>query len=226
MSSDKQQPRASTPATSLALTSRDRELLDTLAMRIRVLSLSQVARTWWHSAANPQRSSRERLARLEAAGWVTLFRATARPELTLEGPLATWKQSNEEPDMGALAYALKMRWEASARVQVMAIATVQAGKLFGGHGGRKPRRSEATHDLHLASVYLKLRSENAKLASTWQSEARLAKQRPGGVGKVPDAMVIDCGQRRVIEFGGSYSACKLRDFHNYCAQRRWSYEIW
>ncbi len=164
--------------------------------------------------------------RLERAGWVMLFDASARPELDLAGPLATWKQGGKQADFDAVAYALKIRWQESARVQAMAIATAQTGKLFGGDGGRKPRPSEATHDLHLASIYLKLRSENAKLASTWRSEARLAKERSGGVGKVPDAMVIDRGQRRVIEFGGSYPACKLREFHEYCAHRRWAYEIW
>lgn len=226
MSPDNHHPRASTPATSVTLTSRDRELLDTLVVRVRVLTLAQVARIWWHSTANPKRQTRQRLTRLEAGGWVETFNATARPELALAGPLATWKQGCEEPDMDALAYALKVRWQESAKVQPMVTATLQAGKLFGGDGGRKPRASETTHDLHLASIYLKLRSENAKLASTWRSEARLAKERTDGVGKVPDAMVIDRGQRRVIEFGGSYSARKLREFHTYCAQRKWAYEIW
>lgn len=226
MSHEKHHPRASTPATPVTLTSRDRELLDTLAVRVRVLTLTQVARTWWGATANPKRQSRERLARLERAGWVETFTATARPELTLAGPLATWKQGGDEPDMDALAYALQVRWQESAKVQPMVTAKLQAGKLFGGDGGRKPRASETTHDLHLSSIYLKLRSENAKLASTWRSEARLAKERADGVGKVPDAMIIDRGQRRVIEFGGSYSARKLREFHTYCAQQKWAYEIW
>lgn len=226
MSPDNHDPRASTPATPVTLTSRDRELLDTLTVRVRVLTLAQIARTWWPQTADPKRQCRERLVRLEAAGWVTLFHATARPELALSGPVATWKQASEQPDMDAVSYALKVRWQQPARVQSMLTATDQAGKFFGGHGGRKPRASEATHDLHLASIYLKLRSENAKLASTWRSEARLAKERTDGVGKVPDAMVIDRGQRRVIEFGGSYHAPKLREFHTYCAQRNWAYEIW
>jgi len=95
--------------------------------------------------------------------------------------------------------------------------------MFGGHGGRYPRESEETHDIHLAAVYLRFRSIAPALASSWVSEARIKRERKTNRGKLPDAMV---DKRRVIEFGGAYKKAKLAAFHKYCAAREFDYEVW
>ena len=150
----------------------------------------------------------------------------ARPELALDGPQVVWTVGQPVPNFDALAYQLRSRWSRSAENTEVVVATAQTGRLLGGFGGRRPRPSEATHDLHMASIYLKLCHENAMLASTWLSEELLARQRPKRRGKVPDALVMRGGHPLIIEFGGAYAAPKLREFHDYCASQKWPYEIW
>ncbi len=214
----------STPHVSL--TGRDRLILDTLVRRIRVLSVRQIATHWWPGQVSGRRLALRRLSKLEMAGWLERYRLMARPELDLDGPLAVWTTREPMPNFDALAYQLRSRWCEPAENTEVVVATAHAGRLLGGSGGRRPRPSEATHDLHMASIYLKCCRENAMLASTWKSEELLARQRSARRGKVPDAMVVRHGQPLIIEFGGAYAAPKLRDFHAYCATQNWPYEIW
>ncbi len=215
---------ASTPHVSL--TERDREILDTLVRRVRVLSIRQIATHWWPGRESGRRLASRRLAKLESAGWVECYRLMARPELALDGPLVVWAMGQPMPNFDALAYQLRSRWKEPAENTEVVVATAHAGRLLGGYGGRRPRPSEATHDLHMASIYLKVCRKNAMLASTWLSEEFLARQRPKRRGKVPDAMVSHNHHPLIIEFGGAYAAPKLREFHDYCASQNWPYEIW
>ena len=60
-------------------------------------------------------------------------------------------------------------------------------------------------------------------AATWAPETQL----PAGRGvKVPDAMVRDGRYVTAIEFGGEYSSDKLRQFHRYCENESFGYEVW
>jgi hypothetical protein len=106
------------------------------------------------------------------------------------------------------------------------IATAHAARRAGGYGGQRPRPAECTHDLHVSALYLELRRTVPELAATWIHEAEIFRTRPGGVGKVPDALVRLPLGTKVIEFGGAYGAQKLAAFHRYCAQEGLPYEIW
>jgi len=150
----------------------------------------------------------------------------ARPQLPLTGPLAAWAPGEQSPDFDTLSYQLRTRWTEPAESTEVVIATSRAGHQLGGFGGRPPRPSEVTHDLHLAAIYLKWCRENVMMAPTWQSEEFLARQRPDRRGKVPDALVMQDGRPLIVEFGGAYGAPKLREFHAYCDLQQWPYEIW
>jgi hypothetical protein len=95
--------------------------------------------------------------------------------------------------------------------------------MFGGHGGRFPRESEETHDLHLATVYLRFRSVSPELTISWVHEEEIKRDRRQRRGKLPDAMV---GKARVVEFGGAYKKDKLMAFHKFCETRGFNYEVW
>ena len=81
---------------------------------------------------------------------------------------------------------------------------------------------EATHDLHLAAVYLLMRQELPTRAKSWRFETEFA--RPGE--KVPDALVRDGFSTTAIDFGGDYKPEQLERIHDYCQERRYGYEIW
>lgn len=144
----------------IALTKRDKELLETLLQKVRYLSLAQIARTWWPAPKAPERNARTRLRELENGGFVHRFSVVVHSELIPDGPLFRWAPEREPPDFGALAHLLADRWPENYAPMPAIIATEQAARLLGGTGGRFPRATEETHDLHLSSVYLLFRSED------------------------------------------------------------------
>jgi hypothetical protein len=208
------------------LTTRDSEILDTLTQRVRVLTLDQVARTWWAAVAQPEAGAQRRLRELERAGWVHNFTVVAHPEIPLLHPVASWHPGAVSPDFSTIAYELRSRWRLSVTPVNCVIASTKAGRHFGGHGGRFPRQTEQTHDIHLAAVYLHIRSATPHLARHWESEAEIVEQRGNVSEKLPDAILALPTGKRVIEFGGAYAKEKLQAFHQYCAQNELPYEVW
>jgi hypothetical protein len=208
---------------SAQLKERDLDLLSTLALRVRVLSVDQVARTWWPLSPRRDQAVRARLKALESHGWLERFEDRVHPELPLEDPLVTWQPGQVTPDFSAAASAARGRWIEEDVQTTCCVASHRAGRYFGGHGGRRPRRSELTHDVHLAAVYLAMRAALPTRAASWISEAAL----PKGEGvKVPDAVVRDGRHRTAIEFGGAYTAAKLEAFHENCLAHDLGYEVW
>ncbi len=95
--------------------------------------------------------------------------------------------------------------------------------MFGGHGGRFPRESEETHDIHVSAIYLNLRLSAPALAVSWIHEEEIKRERKQSKGKLPDAIV---SHRKVIEFGGAYKKQKLIGFHRFCEANNFEYEVW
>lgn len=208
------------------MTDRDEVILDTLTRRVRVLSLAQVARVWWGSRKGSVAQAKNRLRELEGQGWVEVFSILARPEPPLDSPVTAWTEGGSEPDFGAVSYRLRSRWTEPARHTVAVIASERAGSRFGGAGGRRPRASEGTHDLCLAAVYLRLLATEPKRAARWISEAKLFESGEGRNGRLPDAAIVTRAGKTVIEFGGAYPPTKIAEFHRFCADRGWGYELW
>ena len=210
----------------LNLSDRDLDLLDALTLRIRVLSIAQVARHWFGTLRDPVQQATRRLSTLQRAGFIEPVSMSARPELHLALPLATWTPGDGEPRFEHLASTLDARWREPATPTAIIIASRKAGHARGGCGGRWPRRSEVSHDLTLAGLYLAWQQNRPSRGEEWISEARLRMAGFGDEDHLPDAMIEQAGRRRVIELGGAYSAAKLRDFHRFCAERDLPYELW
>jgi hypothetical protein len=208
------------------ISTRDRLLLDTITRRVRIVSIAQAARTFWSHTAHPDANALRRIAALQTAGLVHHFTVMAHPELPLASPLLRWSPDAPEPDFGALSHRLKVRWTEPPRPTRVVMATPSAGTWLGGRGGRHPRPSEATHDLHLAAVYLTILRHAPDRAHFWLSEAQLQAGGAGRNEKLPDAMISSPTEQTVIEFGGAYPKYKLREFHAYCSDRGLAYEVW
>lgn len=208
------------------LSPRDREILDTLTNRVRVLSVAQVAAFWFAGAADAGRAAGRRLRALADRRLIEPFNMPARPTPCPAQPLTCWRPGEAEPDFGGLSRTLAQRWTEPAKQTACVIATAAAGTWLGGHGGRRPRRSEISHDLLLGQIYLDWRRTHPDLIASWLSEARLRRLGFGDEARLPDALVDHAGERCVVEVGGEYSPPKLAEFHEFCASRGLSYGLW
>lgn len=210
----------------MEVTTRDRDILAVLTQKVRVLSVAQVARTWWRTATRSEAGALRRLKELEGEGLASVFQVLARPELELASPVLVWSPGEPAPDFASLAYQLRARWREPLKSTAVAMATERAGHWLGGAGGRRPRASETSHDLSLGALYLKFRSERPADARTWTSEALLYNRESGSGERLPDAMVGTRRRRRVVELGGSYTAEHLHSLHGYCVAKSLPYEVW
>lgn len=208
------------------LTRRDLRMLEILTHRLRVISLDQIARVFWGDTSNSRENARRRLALLEGEGLVETGVLLTRSLPPLEVPIARWAPGSPRPDFGPIAHQLKSRWPRQLQSTSVVIATAVAGHRFGGGGGRKPRTSEASHDLGLASVYLRLVETDPARAGAWVSEATLYRRGGGRNEKLPDAMILRPEERTIIEFAGEYRKTKLEEFHIHCEDQGLAYELW
>jgi len=212
------------------MTPRDVQILEVLTKRVRVLSLDQIARTWWTGSSNPPRIARERLRTLSAQGLVEVQLLPAYPELPLTSPVLSWHPKQVEPDFGAVSFKLQSRWKKDPVLTTCVSATKLAVSRFGGHGGRAPRAVELSHDIHMAAVFLRYRERHPEILKHWTFEEQVKAERrrdlaPRGL-KLPDAFLRLPEGSRAVEFGGAYSKEKLLAFHAYCKEYQFPYEIW
>lgn len=211
----------------VALTERDRAILTALTRKVRLLTIAQIARTWWDGNADPERNAKRRLAELERSGLVRSISISAHPELPLPYPEFVWKPGEPEPEFAPLSYRLQSRWVLPASVVVAVVGTKLSANLFGGKITRLPREDEQNHDVHLGALYLRFLKLFPEQAEAWLSEELIRRTRPQRRGeKLPDALVELNGRKHVVEFGGAYSKDKLKRFHGFCRWKRYSYEIW
>ena len=209
----------------LHLTQRDRAIVAALVLRVRLLSQRQTADHWWNGdTANVRR----RLSQLANHGLVQRITVQARTLPVLESPLISWRPGDPTPDLGSIAWQCQSRWRGRAvRPCTAWIATETAARQFGGVGrGELKHPAQATHDLGVAAVWLRLNEIAPQWAQAWRGEDVMAHTRRGE--KLPDAFIVDGAQKvtGVIEFGGSYDALRVTEFHEDCVARSLPYQLW
>ncbi len=206
------------------MTPRDKFLLAALVLKVRLFSLRQIAEQWWNGDLANTRRRLKHLAGNELIQQITVPVRTLPP---VETPVFAWQPEQTPPDPSAVSYRLQVRWKGRAVRPVTAVvATAKAAQLFGGNGGGELKQpTQATHDLGVAAVWLRLLETNPNLANAWQGEDQLAHTRVGEI--LPDAFIVDNGEiTEVIEFGGAYNAERVEEFHLDCASRDLPYQIW
>jgi hypothetical protein len=209
-------------------TTRDHEILKALAVKVRMLSLAQIAEAWWATASRPEVHARRRLSELRDAGLVQETAVPASPLLELSAPVVVWRVGQPTPDHAAVAAILLHRWPAApTRPTSVFTSTEAANNLYGGPLSVRPiHPAHVDHDLHVAEVYLRYRRTHPELTERWVGED--VRPKSGYRLKDPDAVLeFDGGALiHVVEFGGRYDSERVRDFHDDCAKRHRSYEIW
>ncbi len=210
---------------ALHLTPRDLAVVQALVQKVRLFSQRQIVDHWWNGE---QANSRRRLKRLADRNLLQRTFVTARPTPAFESPLITWRPGDAAPDFGKIAYRCQARWRSRPPRQcVVWLATKVASQAFGGTARGKLKHSmQATHDLGVAAVWLRLHQVAPQWAAAWRSEDLLANTRVGQ--KLPDAFIVDDSEQViwVIEFGGGYDAARVKAFHQDCESRNLPYQLW
>ncbi len=204
---------------------RDQEILSALAVKVRLFSQRQIAEHWWNG---DMANTRRRLKQLAHSGLLIRLSVPARTLPDLASPLVSWSPGEAKPDFGAVAYRCQSRWRTRhIHSTTVWIASEQAAQLYGApRRGELKQLTQATHDLGVAAVWLRMREVAPAWAEAWQGEDCLAHTRRGE--KIPDAFVVDEGHevQWVIEFGGGYSTERVQAFHDDCAHRQLPYQLW
>lgn len=210
---------------ALYVTRRDQELLQALCLKVRLFGQRQVADDFFEGALA---NARRRLKQLAANELLTRMTVLARAVPVLESPLASWRPGDSAPDFGQVAYRCQHRWrQRPTRPCSVWIATEKAAQLYGGvRRGDLKNPTQATHDLGVAAVWLRLRHVAPQWAAAWRGEDLMAQTRIGE--KLPDAFIVDAQEQVawVIEFGGGYDSERVRAFHEDCASRNLPYHLW
>ncbi len=193
-----------------------------------MVMLTQVASTWWPNSKSSIELARRRLSVLIENGLLTTATVTAAKLPEIVRPIASWSPGDLEPDLGAIAWKLQSRWIEPPRQCRAYLATSLAAKHFGGRAnGKLKHQYQATHDLGLTEVYLRLRQDRPELLPYWLGEDLVAPYRLRQ--KLPDAIIAESPSatpKLVIEFGGSYDKQRVTNFHRDCQDRALPYEIW
>ncbi len=212
----------------MILTARDKDLLATLCLKVRMLTASQIAATWWPAAPSANANAQRRLRGLVAGGFLHRQSLPAYPLLPLSNPILTWAPGEGPPDYEVVGYQLQHRWEDRQYEPTMVyFASRRAMCQLGGTGtGRLRHADQASHDLHLSQVYLLFRQKKPELARCWVGEEEFAVERLDE--KLPDAVIKDSSGavRLVVEFGGKYDPRRFRAFHEDCRTRGIPYQLW
>jgi hypothetical protein len=210
---------------NLHITSRDHEILLGLVRKVRLFSQRQIADHWFGGELV---NARRRLGRLAQRALLARLNVQARPAPPIDAPLVSWQPQDPAPDFGQIAYRCQQRWRhRPTRPCTVWTATERAAQFFGGVGrGDLKNPLQATHDLGVAAVWLRLTAVAPHWAAAWRSEDLLAHTRRGE--KLPDAFIVDEAEQVqwVIEFAGGYDTERVEAFHRDCAARGLPYQLW
>lgn len=216
---------------SLKLSHRDRQILDCLTQKVRMISAEQAAATWWTANRDAACHAGTRLDALVTAGVLGRHEVFSVPLLAHTEPVLSWRPGQAQPtddDFGAAAYRLKTRWpDEPAGRWVVYTATRQLANRIGGFEGGIPYRDQVSHDLHVTELYLRLLRSEPEAAHAWRGE-ELGKRDQAYAEKLPDAVLVDAEGRpyQAIEFGGRYAKARVRAFCDHCFARRLGFDLW
>ena len=210
---------------TLRLTERDRDILETLTLRVPMLSLAMVLELWWPDRSSDERA-RRRLAELDTSGWISRYVVNAHPRSYPRTSLIAWRPGMPVPDLAHVTEICRNRWSRPAVPTDVIVATPLAASLHGSTARKLPSPEHRDRLLHLGSVYVMWRQSRPWLAHHWVGRDALS--RNGFRMKDPDAVIHgDSGEvAHVIQAAGRCGPDWIERFHWSCAEWGASYELW
>ena len=201
------------------------DILQTLALRVRLMSPRQANRIWLPGFQS-ERDLRQCLDQLVTAGLLQQWVVNAHPPLQPQNPLAAWSPGAPEPDWNDVSRRARQRWAKPATPTDVFAASKQTANLFGGNTHGLPPVEHRDHDLLLSDAYVAYRKHWPAYSARWIGEDFLSKA--GFQIKDPDAFLIadDGKPLRVVESAGRYTPKQVESFHDHCASLEVPYELW
>lgn len=198
-----------------------RDLLEILSRHVSVIRTDQLV----DSALGLKMTVRE-VGVLRDAGLLSVDSAWIVPYEVPAGPLAVWEPHCSVPPFPSLAYAARKRWDSRPLRVEVARATKLACAQLGSQRPPADSRSELSHNIALAQIYFQYRQSHRTATESWVPEWELYDCGFGRDSILPDAAYPVDGKMRFVELLGSYSARKLKHFHDFCESCQTGYEFW
>jgi len=214
------------PSVQSTWTERDLDILRTLAYNVSMLTEELIAEIWWPATKWREMTVQKRLRQLCRAGFLERHTLLLHPLLPLTRPVFAWEPHQSAPEGLLVSRKLQSRWNQPAVSTRVYTVTKYTVALYGSYGsGDAGDIQKRNHERHMGEVYGFYYRHRPEDFCRWVGENALAKA-DWGV-KNPDAFIYqDEKPIRVVEFGGSYDAKRVTDFHAYCKERDLPYELW
>lgn len=213
---------------------RDEFIYDTLALRVRLVTLNQLTKYCFEGNIN---SAKRRIKAMKEAVRVERFRLLAHPILPLQAPVYSWPEQPFPRDFEKLSHQVRSRWSRQRTQQTVVVATKQLANLYGRdyHTGIG-RVIEIDHDIHMAEVYFRFLLNPPAICKnrTWLGEDACSQDilsgQCGEYGESKfDALFIDSDYtvNGAIDFCGRYSATKLSKMIGHCRRKKYEFvQLW
>jgi hypothetical protein len=186
------------------MTDREREIVELLVSKVRIMCFEQIARTWWSLAAHGRWHAEQALERLECDKWLEHKKGLSRVVRKLSEPVFEWTPGQEPGDFSALSATLHRRARTPVRTMTVWMATSRAAALLGRHTIHGVNATQTTHDLQVAEILLYYRQSGLSISSEWLGEIEFAHFWP--YAERPDALLTRNGAViRAVEYGGDYT---------------------
>ena len=207
------------------LTKLDRQIVETLTRRVRVVTFEQISEHWFPECCTV-RSVKHRLAQLVESRLVETYCINVHPMLEVNNPILCWQPGANEPTIERVHETVRSRWTCASNPKWVCVASPLAANLFGSNAWGLPAIEHRDHDLRLADIYLHYRQSFPRLARLWQGEH--IRPKPGYREKHPDALLVTSSGKviRAVESAGHYGLKQIEAFHAHCAEHDLPYELW
>ena len=203
----------------------EQQIVRVLADSVRVMTIAQIARTWWTDTRWGRSRATASLRSLASDGWLHMQRVLSRAINSPTAPLIDWIPGAGQPEFGDAARTLHQRAMTDAKPVVVVVASRRAVTFYGNGRAAAIKLTQMTHDLNVSEVYLHHRRRGLP-ARRWVSEDRLPSDWP--IRERPDALLRDEQGSivRAVEYGGDYPASRLAELHAGLASLGIGYELW
>ena len=206
----------------------EEEILISLAWHVRVLSVEQLARTWWSGLATGTRLANNFVKARSATDWLHVRHVLSRKPTPLAEPLQTWHPDAPVPDFAELSRLLHRRARTPARKFRVVTASRKCRELFGMVGAaHRPKLTQLSHELFVSEVFIRYLQNGFNVFSgEWVSEDRFPSSWPIRVR--PDGLIKDAEGNivRAIEYGGAYGVRRLRGLYGALKGISLPCEVW
>lgn len=206
---------------TLTWTAKEIEILEALALKVRVFSREQLAHAWF--ADDPEAAERGMLSLCEA-GLVERLQVFAHPIIPVSPPAFSWTPGDPEPDAAKfveLSQRFQGRWGQAEERFTVYVTTAAGANAMGSYMTERPSDEQWTHDIHVGQVYVDMMDTNTpEQMQNVIGEGALPKL---GLQiyrmKDPDLFVTDEHRQAtvVVEFAGAYDEKHIEDLHTHCA---------